>query len=362
MAISACNLLFMSAALLLFLSIRADAKRRSSSVGSGSQEPPSRLDTDNPLLLGMNHGETLTKFIDRTLRPTTSFNKRCSEIIDKLVRTLQSKSSPFNIKGIVKGGSLGKGTSVRDKSDIDLIIFFNGYNTVKGLLKYKDKLLQQLKTFVQDEWPDHFIYKEITPSSVQFYLKIDDEDTEHEVDLLPALDVTKSGRKLSEIYEEMQDQKPKVRDHYSSCLSPLQLEFVTHTDRMATPGKVKDFMRLLKYWAKVEDVPLRSYFLELLVVRQWREDDKPKDIDMETYLYRSLKQLTQLRDMAIAFSDNYNFENYVPNIEKPFLLDPANPFKNVAPSSKRDINTVVKKSQVLLERGWPESSRLSDEL
>ncbi|XP_046546956.1 2'-5'-oligoadenylate synthase 2-like [Haliotis rubra] len=362
MKLRACNLLFMSAALLVFLSTSADAKRRSNSVGSGSPDPPSRLDTDNPLLPGMNHGETLTKFIDRTLRPSTSFNKRCSEIIDKLVRTLQAKSSPFNIKGIVKGGSLGKGTSVRDKSDIDLIIFFNDYNTVKGLQKYKDKLLQQLKAFVQDEWSDHFIYKEITPFSVQFYLKIDEEDTEHEVDLLPALDITKSGRKPSEIYEEMLDQQPKVRDHYSSCLAPLQLEFVTHTDRMATPAKVKDFMRLLKYWAKVEDVPLRSYFLELLVVRQWREDGKPKDIDTETYLYRALQQLAQLRDMAIAFSDNYNFVDYVPNIKKPFLLDPANPFKNVAPSSKRDVDVVVKKSQILLERGWPKSARLSDEL
>ncbi|XP_046330645.2 2'-5'-oligoadenylate synthase 2-like [Haliotis rufescens] len=356
------HVLLLLTAHLVFLSTLADAKKRSNSIRSGSMGPPIRLDTDNPLLPGMTHGETLTKFIDRKIRPTTKFNKRCAKIIDELVRTLEARSSPFNIKGIVKGGSLGKGTSVTDRSDIDLVIFFNDYNTVKGLMKYKDKLLKELKTFVEDEWPEHFIYKQTTPFSVQFYLKIDEEDAEHEVDLLPALDITKKGRKLSEIYQEMLDQVPKVRDHYSSCLSPLQLKFVTHTDGMATPGKVKDVMRLLKYWAKVEDVPLRSYFLELLLVQQWREDGKLEDIDTEAYLYRTLKQLTQQRKMAIAFSDNYNYMDYVPNIKTPFLLDPANPFKNVAPLSKHEVDIVVRKSEILLERGWPGSPHLSDEL
>lgn len=90
---------------------------------------------------------------------------------------------------------MGKGTSVKDKSDIDLIIFFNGYSTVQDLQLDKARLLQQLEEYVKKDWSEHLLFKEKTPFSLQFYLKIDDDDKEHEVDLLPALDITQSGRK-----------------------------------------------------------------------------------------------------------------------------------------------------------------------
>ncbi|XP_046546933.1 2'-5'-oligoadenylate synthase 3-like isoform X2 [Haliotis rubra] len=315
---------------------------------------PSRPRTKALLIPGMQTGDTLYKFIDREIRPNQKFNSRCLQIIDKLVRSLQARTSPFNIKRILKGGSLGKGTSVKDRSDIDLIIFFNGYNTVQELQNDKERLLQQLEDYVKKDWSDHLILKEKTPYSLQFYLKIDTDDKEHEVDLLPALDITQSGRQLSEIYSEMQLLSGPERDPYSCCFAPLQLDFVSATNRVSTPGKVKDLIRLLKYWIKVEDVPLRSYFLELLVVQQWREANTPQDINLEECLKNIISQLIECKTMAIAFTDHYDYKEYRKSLKPPFLLDPANPFRNVGPVSKREIEETARKAATLLKR-WEEA-------
>ncbi|XP_046330643.1 2'-5'-oligoadenylate synthase 1-like isoform X1 [Haliotis rufescens] len=323
-------------------------------VGAAVSVTLSRPRTKALLMPGMQAGDTLYKFIDRDIRPNQKFNSQCLKIIDKLVRSLQAKTSPFNIKRIVKGGSLGKGTSVKDKSDIDLIIFFNGYSTVQDLQLDKARLLQQLEEYVKKDWSEHLLFKGKTPFSLQFYLKIDDDDKEHEVDLLPALDITQSGRQLSEIYSEMKGLSRPERDPYACCVSPLQLEFVSATNRVSTPGKVKDLIRLLKYWIKVEDVPLRSYFLELLVVRQWREAGTPQDIDLEGCLRDVIKQLIDCKTMAIAFSDHYDYKDYRKKLEPPFLLDPANPFRNVAPVSKREVEMTARKAATLLKR-WEEA-------
>ncbi|XP_067677650.1 2'-5'-oligoadenylate synthase 1-like isoform X2 [Haliotis asinina] len=323
-------------------------------VPSPARVTPSRPRSKALLIPGMQMGETLYKFIDRELRPNQKFNSRCLQIIDKLVRSLQARTSPFRIKRIVKGGSLGKGTSVKDRSDIDLIIFFNGYSTVQELQEDKDRLLQELENYVKAEWSNHLLFKEKTPYSVQFYLKMENDDKEHEVDLLPALDITQSGRQLSEIYSEMEQLSGPDRDPYSCCFAPLQLDFVTATKRVSTPGKVKDLIRLLKYWIKVEDVPLRSYFLELLVVRQWREANTPQDINLEDYLKNIINQLTECKTMAIAFTDNYDYKEYRKSLKPPFLLDPANPFRNVAPVSKREIDMTESKAANLLKR-WEEA-------
>lgn len=51
---------------------------------------------------------------------------------------------------------------------------------------------------------------------------------------------------LRDIYKEMES-ATFFRDYYSAALSPLQIKFVSHV-----PPKVKNLIRLMKFWKKTD--------------------------------------------------------------------------------------------------------------
>ena len=65
---------------------------------------------------------------------------------------------------------------------------------------------------------------------------------------------------LHEIYKEM-DLEPRFQHFYSAALAPLQIDFVSKV-----PPKVKNLIRLLKFWKKTEfEVSILGFLLILLI-------------------------------------------------------------------------------------------------
>ena len=53
---------------------------------------------------------------------------------------------------------------------------------------------------------------------------------------------------LRDIYKEMDPESATFsKDYYSAALSPLQIKFVSHV-----PPKVKNLIRLMKFWKKTD--------------------------------------------------------------------------------------------------------------
>ncbi|XP_041357454.1 2'-5'-oligoadenylate synthase 1A-like [Gigantopelta aegis] len=294
------------------------------------------------IIPGQNPGETITQFIQRKLTPKPDHVKPCHQVLESLVQFLQRKEAPFNVKTILKGGSFGKGTSVRGNSDLDLILFLNDYPTVAALKKDLPMVLHQVKSYVQTHahWAEELMFRRVTRLSVQFYLRIPDLDEVHQVEIFPAVHVTETTSK-DNIYEVMKENQ-ELQDYFMSSLAPLQIAFVSQV-----PSKVKDLIRLFKYWAQVERVPVKLYFIELLVINHWVTDGKPHNFDMDIYVKQLLQQLADCRSLAISFSDNYNYKLYRNDLRAPYVLDPANPFQNVAPSVG-DVTTVCQCAIVVL--------------
>ena len=86
-----------------------------------------------------------------------------------------------------QAGSLGKGTSVRDSADIDLVVYVNGLNSIRQLSRKKRLLLEALKERAAryPDWSEEIEEDKTTRFSVSF------SHGEHEVDILPASDVLK---------------------------------------------------------------------------------------------------------------------------------------------------------------------------
>ena len=99
---------------------------------------------------------------------------------------------PFNT---IQGGSVGKGTAVRDKADIDCVVFLNDVKTMEehkhNLPKTKDRLESCLK---QSPFKDQITFEKQTPFAVKFKLRLG-SDLFH-VDLLPTFTTDQSPGKI----------------------------------------------------------------------------------------------------------------------------------------------------------------------
>ncbi|XP_041359787.1 2'-5'-oligoadenylate synthase 2-like [Gigantopelta aegis] len=141
----------------------------------------------------------------------------------------------------------------------------------------------------------------------------------------------------------MENQEDKARQYYSVSFAEEQTNFVK-----ASPHDVRDVIRLLKYWKKTENVPVRSYFLELLVIHMWQKKwQRTSKRSGYTMVVEVVNELTNIKEMKITWPDRYISTEYSPLPEKPVLLDPLNPYNNVAPFVNK-LNDIVEKSRPLL--------------
>ena len=97
---------------------------------------------------------------------------------------------PFNT---IQGGSVGKGTAVKDKADIDCVVFLNNVKTVeehkRNLQETKDCLESCLK-----QSPYKISFDKQTPFAVKF--KLDYSSREYHIDLLPTFTTERPGKIL----------------------------------------------------------------------------------------------------------------------------------------------------------------------
>ena len=100
---------------------------------------------------------------------------------------------PFNT---IQGGSVGKGTAVKDKADIDCVVFLNDVKTMEehklNLQKTKDSLQLCLN---QSPYKHQITFGEQTPFAVKFKFRLNLSQEFH-VDLLPTFTTDQSRGKI----------------------------------------------------------------------------------------------------------------------------------------------------------------------
>ncbi|KAK3577491.1 hypothetical protein CHS0354_026445 [Potamilus streckersoni] len=258
---------------------------------------------------------------------------------------------------MIKGGSIGKGTDLRDETKIELIFYVSGRHRLQAVAEQMEELLTVLEQYLQHYRECRFVRKTKQAVHVDLFCH---GDHEHRVDILPVYDVLQAQSKR-EIYEDM-TKSDTLRQFYSTCLIKLQQAFVKEQ-----PERVKNLIRLVKYWRKSK-LPADEgknkwpdyYLLELITIRRWEEAGKPTTFDLRRGLYSVLHALVEYRDMKIQWLVNYdkifmkqirerNPAIHVPEIFKTpraegrigttaqkhkypgyYVIDPANPFSNVA--------------------------------
>ncbi|XP_063396435.1 2'-5'-oligoadenylate synthase 3-like [Mytilus trossulus] len=308
---------------------------------------------------GMCIGETLEKFLDRKVRPDTSFLNSCREVINTVVYLIHQHPD-FSIKEVIKGGSLGKGTAVRGHSDVDLLVVVNNYRNVNDLRDNMKGILSSFNRYllaaVKNESIEIAIIDQ-TPFTLRFKLCCADRDCWFDVDLLPVINVVDPSnvcRSLQMVYD-MMDKESYNKDYYSKCLAKQQVDFVKRV-----PSRAKDVIRLLKYWNYNENVGLSSFCIELMVIHVWQKKDSPDNFDLQPMIYDVVYLISFFKETTITFNDYYKPDHFTTKLTPPYILDPANPFNDAAPhkSVKGDYSRIQERGQKLLDNLRPGSKEL----
>ena len=96
----------------------------------------------------------------------------------------------------IQGGSFGKGTAVKDKADIDLVVFLNNVKTMEEHKRKLKKTKNRLELCLQQSdcpYRDQITFDEQTPFAVKFCL---DLSREFDIDLLPTFTTDQSLGKI----------------------------------------------------------------------------------------------------------------------------------------------------------------------
>ncbi|XP_028407258.1 2'-5'-oligoadenylate synthase 1A-like [Dendronephthya gigantea] len=245
-------------------------------------------------------------------------------IVDDLCEFLRRQMRPSQI---IKGGSLGKGTSVRGRCDMDLVMILNGVHDAEDLRRQ----LPAIKGQIKDTLGRYSGNITIVPDSLtdkRFHVKFSVESRlgEIDVDLLP----TFKYEDLHNHYRNLTNDEAENIAFYSVSLVERRVNFVK--DRRPN---VKNLIRLVKYWKKEmvrsdKRIP-NSYLMELITIHLWEKNGSCDVFNMLKAFHSVMKALENYSRLNVFWTTNY-FESEIPYevlCERPLVLDPSNPTNNV---------------------------------
>jgi len=261
-----------------------------------------------------------------------SFNSKVAQILTEVV-DIVSENAFFTIEHVAKAGSIGKGTAINGCNDAEIVFF------VKGMPAHK-----------QNKW---------LPPMLNAMAGVLSQHLETSLQIVDKLSITPDSicmkvRGLVEVHlrfsATFDDYKETVKElgalgpdgwkHLNTALTKEKVMFMSKQ-----PGQVKVTMRLLKWWRQQqqwssEHTTPSDDVLELIAVYSALQT-KPKD--QRTSIANAMSLMARFNELRIVWSNYYGKEEiWAPLIQqRPLLMDPVNPYVNVADPQKFDASELM---------------------
>ncbi|XP_072809409.1 2'-5'-oligoadenylate synthase 1 [Vicugna pacos] len=298
----------------------------------------------------------LDKFIEDNLLPDSPFRTQVREAVDIICSFLKERcfrgaAHPVRVSKVVKGGSSGKGTTLRGRSDADLVVFLTNLKSFEEQLLHRGEFILEIRRQLEAcHREKRFKVKfEIhntqwaNPRALSFVLTSPQLDQWVEFDVLPAFDalgqLTRGYRPDPKVYIQLIKECESLgkEGEFSPCFTELQRAFLR--DR---PTKLKSLIRLVKHWyqecKRQRGKPLPpQYALELLTVYAWEQGSGKTEFNMAQGFRTVLELVLKHQDLCIYWEKYYSFEtpiigDYLKKQlgkPRPVILDPADPTGNI---------------------------------
>lgn len=265
---------------------------------------------------------------------------------------LQAKSR-YSIDRVCISGSAGKKTTITG-SDYDVVLFING-----RLPPFKD-VLNDFEDILNATDSYHIREVRTTRFSIQF------KALNFEFDFLPATnfaqgiqgDIDQIIRKQKEeLLKRIKEDPEKNGYMYSSSLAEATIDFIKRQDSFA-----HQMMRIAKTWYKSlhfeEYISGAKYCIELIAVHAAnKENDSPKKEYLRAFRC-FIGDMQKFDNLDIHFEENGNSHQWNGYQHRPRVIDPANPYNNLAKlwdrssieKVKRYANETARRLELLAER------------
>ncbi|XP_059974526.1 2'-5'-oligoadenylate synthase 1-like [Mesoplodon densirostris] len=299
---------------------------------------------------------SLDKFIEDHLLPDEDFHTQVHEAIHIICSFLKERCflwapHPVWVSKVVKGGSSGKGTTLRGRSDADLVVFLTNLTSFQEQLQRRGEFIREIrrqleacqreKTFEvkfevhKQQWEN--------PRALSFVLRSPQLYEWVQFDVLPAFDalgqLTRGYRPDPKVYIQLIQECESLRKEgeFSPCFTELQRAFLKDC-----PTKLKSLIRLVKHWYQMCKEKLGKplppqYALELLTVYAWEQGSMETRFSTAQGFQTVLELVLKHQKLCIYWEKYYDFENPIIGQyllrqlakRRPVILDPADPTGDV---------------------------------
>jgi len=252
-----------------------------------------------------------------------SFDSKTAQTLSQIVDAI-SDMVFLNVDHIVKGGSVGKGTAIPGASDAEVVFFLKGM-PVTGQDMWLPPLLKAVFG-VLSESLEGVQNMQIIGDSLQMTVQ----------DLI-TVDVRFSPvfQSYAKVIKSLGEQGLESRKFFTTTLAKESTLFISQQ-----PKAVKMTIQLLKWWRDQQnwsDSIMRptNEMLELMAVYSAVQT---KPADQRTAIANVMALLCQFSDLRIVWSNYYSKDDvWAPLLrQRPLLMDPTNPFVNVADAQSFD--------------------------
>jgi len=260
-----------------------------------------------------------------------SFNSKVAQTLNDIIELVTEKLF-LNVSSVAKGGSVGKGTAINGITDAEVVFFLQGLPPCQHS-KWLPALLKSVSGVLTEHFSnDHSIEGiEATEDSVHMKVK---GCVELDLRFSPEFDDYK------EVIQAMSQQRPDLRKHFNNAFIKEKVQFISKQ-----PGQVKVTMRLLKWWRDQQrwSSALKTPsddILELVAVYS-ALTSKPRD--QRTAVANAMSLMAKFDELRIVWSNYYEKEEiWAPLLQqRPLLMDPVNPFVNVAAPQNFDASELM---------------------
>mmetsp|Transcript_57780 Transcript_57780/g.102558 ORF Transcript_57780/g.102558 Transcript_57780/m.102558 type:complete len:536 (+) Transcript_57780:99-1706(+) len=252
-----------------------------------------------------------------------AFNSKAAKALVDVVDLIQEVTF-LNVARVVKSGSMGKGTAISvGMPDAEVVLFVRGLpldnhsQWLPSLLQASAKGLETSSKAMHSIEGIH-----VTEDSVRFNVP----------------GVLRVDLRFSPLFENMvhtlqviDKQHPEQRHHYKSSLVEARVQFVARQ-----PGSTKLTIRLLKWWRDQQDWSAEIFrpsddIVELIAIYSAVQT---KPADQQQSIANVMSLMSRFDELRIVWSNFYNKADVWPPLlqQCPLLMDPANPYVNIADS------------------------------
>jgi len=255
-----------------------------------------------------------------------SFDSKTSQALSSIVDTI-SELVFLNVDHIVKGGSVGKGTAIPGASDAEVVFFVKGM-PVTGQDAWLPPLLRSVYGVLSDHLgADQGVENiQITGDSLQMSVQ---------GLITVAVRFSPVFQSYAKIIKSLGEQGLESRKFFTTTLAKESTLFISQQ-----PKAVKMTIQLLKWWRDQQhwsDNIFRptNEMLELMAVYSAVQT---KPADQRTAIANVMALLCQFSELRIVWSNYYSKDDvWAPLLrQRPLLMDPTNPFVNVADAQSFD--------------------------